>query len=176
MLRFYEILDKLNLRLGQAIAWLTLAMVVVTFLIVVLRYVFNLGWIAMQESVVYMHALVFMLGAAYTLGRQGHVRVDIVYRRLSPKQRAWVDLLGSLLLLMPVCLLILWLSWDYVADAWSFREGSQESGGLPWLYVLKTSILLMPLLLMLQGLAEILKQTLVLRGDLAPERGGHGGV
>ena len=100
--RLQSALSSINESVGRAISWLTLCMVLVTFLVVVLRYAFNLGWIAMQESVTYMHALVFLLGAAYTLKHDGHVRVDIFYRRLGERGRAWVDLLGALLLLWPV--------------------------------------------------------------------------
>lgn len=149
---------------GRGIAWLTLIMVVSQFAIVILRYLFNTGWIAMQESILYMHAFVFLLGAAYTLRHDGHVRVDIFYQRLSPRGKAWVDLLGSLLLLMPVCGYIFWVSWEYVAVSWRLLEGSREAGGLPGVFLLKTSILLMASLLALQGLAVMLKNLLVLTG------------
>ncbi|NIR25762.1 MAG: TRAP transporter small permease subunit, partial [Gammaproteobacteria bacterium] len=118
-------------------------MVLVTFAVVLLRYLFNTGWIAMQESITYMHALVFMLGAAYTLRHDGHVRVDIFYQKFSPRTRAWVDLLGTLLLLLPVTLFIAWVSWEYVSTAWALKEGSRETGGLPGVYLLKTAIPLM---------------------------------
>ena len=127
---------------------------------VVLRYLFNIGWIAMQESIVYMHALVFMLGASYTLRHDGHVRVDIIYNRLGLRGRAWVELLGNLLLLMPVTLFIIWVSWDYVASSWSLLEGSREAGGLPGVFLLKTTIPLMGLLLLLQGVANALRALL----------------
>ncbi len=123
---------------GRLLAWLSLFMVIVTFLVVVLRYAFDLGWIAMQESVTYMHASLFMLAAAYTLQQGGHVRVDILYQRLSPRGRAWVDLLGTLLLLIPVCVFIAWSGWDYVAGSWSVQEGSREAGGIPAVYLLKS--------------------------------------
>ncbi len=149
---------------GRAIAWLTLGMVIVTFTVVLLRYLFNVGWIAMQESITYMHALVFMLGAAYTLRHDGHVRVDIFYQQFSDRGRAWVDLLGTLLLLLPVTLFITVISWDYVSSAWTLKEGSRETGGLPWVYLLKSAIPLMALLLLLQGGALALRSLLVLLG------------
>lgn len=157
-------LDQLSEWTGRAIAWLTLGMVIVTFTVVVLRYLFNTGWIAMQESITYMHALVFMLGAAYTLRHDGHVRVDIFYQRFGPKGRAWVDLLGTLFLLLPVTLFIAWISWEYVATAWELKEGSREAGGLPGVYLLKTAIPLMAMLLVLQGLSLALRSILVLLG------------
>jgi TRAP-type mannitol/chloroaromatic compound transport system permease small subunit len=164
LLRLTGALDQVNLWVGRVIAWLALAMVLITFLIVVLRYGFDSGSIALQESVTYMHAMLFMLGAAYTLRQNGHVRVDIFYQRFSRRGRAWVDLLGTLVLLIPVCLFILSSSFDYVADAWSVKEGSREAGGLPYVYWLKSVILLMPLLLLLQGLIWLLRNGLFLAG------------
>jgi len=154
------LVDQMNDYVGRSVSWLTLLMVLVTFVVVVLRYLFNMGWIAMQESITYMHALVFMLGASYTLRHDGHVRVDIIYNRLSPKGRAWVDLLGNLLLLMPVTLFIIWVSWDYVSSSWSLMETSREAGGLPGIFLLKTTIPLMGLLLLLQGVANALRALL----------------
>ena len=148
---------------GRTIAWLTLIMVLVTFLVVFMRYVFDSGSIAMQESVSFMHALVFLVGAAYTLKHNEHVRVDIFYNKLSPIGKAWIDLLGSLLILMPVLVFITWSSWGYVTDSWRIYESSGETGGLPGIFLLKSSILVMAGLLVLQGLAEILKALLVLQ-------------
>ena len=171
--RLQSRLSNINETVGRAISWLTLLMVIVTFLVVVLRYAFNLGWIAMQESVTYMHALVFLLGAAYTLKHDGHVRVDIFYRRLGPRGQAWVDLLGALLLLWPVCIYISWVSWDYVASSWQVREASGEAGGLPGVYLLKSTIVLMTALVAVQGTVQVLRSILVLRGIGAA--GGHDG-
>ncbi|MDH3354517.1 MAG: TRAP transporter small permease subunit [Chromatiales bacterium] len=156
-------LDQLNEYVGRAVSWLTLLMVLTTFAVVVLRYLFNIGWISAQESIIYMHALVFMLGASYTLRHDGHVRVDIIYRKLSPRGRAWVDLFGNLLLLFPVCLFIIWVSWDYVANSWGLLEGSREAGGLPGVFLLKSAIPLMALLLLLQGVANASRNLLLLR-------------
>ena len=164
----HRILDGINEHVGRAVAWLTLFMVLVTFGVVVARYGFDAGSIAVQESVMYLHALVFMLGAGYTLRHDGHVRVDMVYRRLSPRARQWVDLLGTVLLLFPVCGFILWVAWDDVAASWAVREGSQEAGGLPWFWLLKTVVLVMPVLLMVQGAAWVLRAVLVLAGRLPP--------
>ena len=148
---------------GRIIAWLTLFIVLVTFIVVVLRYAFDIGSIALQESISYMHAFVFMLGAAYTMKHDGHVRVDIFYRKMSIAKKAWVDLLGTLLLLFPVCLFILISSWDYVLTSWSQLEESGEAGGLAYVYILKTSLLIMPILLMLQGTALSLKSFLLIK-------------
>lgn len=157
-------INSVNEWVGKTISWLTLLMVFTTFLIVVLRYVFDIGWIAMQESVSYMHALVFMLGAAYTLKHNGHVRVDIIYQGCTVKTQAWIDCLGTLFLLMPVMVFIIWSSWEYVADSWSIQEGSRNSGGLPGVFLLKTSILIMTALLILQSVSLFLQNLLIALG------------
>ena len=128
-------------------------MVVLTFVIVVLRYGFNIGSIALQESVTYLHAMVFLLGAAYTLRRDEHVRVDIFYQRFSERRKALVDVAGTLLFLIPCCFYIFWVSLDYVEASWSIYEGSREAGGLPAVFLLKSLIPLTAALLGLQGLA-----------------------
>ncbi len=157
-----DALDGIAERTGHVVSWLTLGVVLITFAVVLLRYAFNLGWIAMQESITYLHAAVFMLGAAYTLRHDGHVRVDILYRKSSPRAQAWIDLFGALLLLLPVCIFIIWASWDYVTVSWSLREGSQEAGGLPAVFILKTAIPVMALLLILQGCSQALRSILIL--------------
>ena len=161
---------------GRIVSWLSFFMVLITFLVVVLRYAFDLGWIAMQESVTYMHAALFMLGAAYTLQRNGHVRVDIFYQKLSRRGRAWVDLLGTLLLLMPVSIFIAWIGWDYVLKSWEVMEGSREAGGIPGVYLLKTLMIVMPALMLIQGLAWILRSRLFLVGvpGILPPGGDDG--
>jgi TRAP-type mannitol/chloroaromatic compound transport system permease small subunit len=148
-----NLLDRINVVTGKAAAWLTLFMVVVTFVVVVMRYVFDAGLIWLQESVIWMHAAVFMLGAAYTLRAEEHVRVDIFYRTMSERRRAWVDLLGVVIFLLPLCVFLAWKSVDFVAQSWSLREASRESGGLPYPFVplLKSVLLLMPIPVALQG-------------------------
>ena len=158
-------LDRIAELVGNAAAWMALALVLVTFTVVMLRYLFQLGWIAMQESILYLHASLFLLGAAYTLKKDGHVRVDIFHRGFSAKRKALVDLLGSLLLLLPVCSFLLWASWDYVTIAWSIHEGSQEAGGLPYVYLLKTLIPVAVLLLILQGISQALSSLSTLASD-----------
>lgn len=147
---------------GRAISWLTLLMVVLTVIIVVLRYYFESGSIALQESITYLHGVVFMLGIAFTLQRGGHVRVDIFYRGFSPRKKALVDFIGGLVFLLPVCLLIFIFSWDYVLASWAIGETSEERSGIAGVYLLKTLLLLMPATLILQGTAETLRNLLVL--------------
>ena len=139
-------------RLGRGIGWLTLVMVLITFVIVLLRYVFNIGWIWLQESVVYTHAAVFMLGIAWTLFKGGHVRVDIFYRKAGPRRQALIDLTGTVLFIIPLALFVLWTSWEYVAASWRLLEGSREAGGLPLVFVLKSLIPAFALLLLIQAL------------------------
>lgn len=163
--------EAINERLGRLVSWLSLCMVLVTFGVVLLRYAFDLGWIWLQESATFMHAALFLVGAAYTLKHQGHVRVDIFYQRFSPRLRAWIDLFGTLLLLLPVCLFIFIISWDYVLQSWALHEGSREAGGLNGVYLLKTLILVMAGLLVLQGLAMVIHNLLALTGQAAETSG-----
>lgn len=150
-------LDRFARLTGHAVSWLSLALVLVTMLVVVLRYAFDIGSIALQEVQMYLHGGLFMLGLAYTLACDEHVRVDIFYQRFSPARRALVNLLGTLLCLLPTCVLVLVLSWDYVIKSWQILEGSASPGGLPLVFVLKSLLLVAPLLLVLQGIAEALR-------------------
>ncbi len=171
-------IDRLNETVGRGVAWLTLAMVLITFAVVVLRYIYAVGWVWMQESYVWLHGVVFMLGAGYTLLHRGHVRVDIFYRPASARHRAWVDLLGSLFLLLPVVTLIFAVSFGYVLDSWSRLEESREAGGLPGLFLLKTVILGFCVLMGLQGLALAGRSLLTLAGRDKPDSldaSGEGG-
>ena len=149
------LIDRLNHGLGRAVAWLTLAMALAVAGIVLLRYAFGQNTILLQEAVSYAHGLVLMLGMAYTLKENGHVRVDILYSGRSPRWRALVDLFGHLFLLLPVAGLVLATSLPYAMNAWRILEGSSEVGGLPGVFLLKSLIPLMAALLLLQGLSEI---------------------
>ncbi len=163
-------IDPLNEHVGRIVSWFTLCMVCVTFLVVVLRYGFDTGWIAMQESVTYMHALVFTAGAAYTLKRDAHVRVDVFYRKLGLRTRAWIDLAGTLMLLFPVCFYLFWSSLDYVYTSWTLLEGSREAGGLPLVFILKSYIPLMACLLVLQGVSQACHSLLtIISGEAVPK-------
>ncbi|MGH6942682.1 MAG: TRAP transporter small permease subunit [Geminicoccaceae bacterium] len=164
-------IDRLNEQVGRAVAWLTLAMVLITFFVAAMRYGFSWGRVWIQESYVWLHGIVFMLGAGYTLLHNGHVRIDIVYRPASTRYKAWVDLLGSIFLLMPIVVMVLWVAWPYVAQSWATREVSRESGGLPGLYLLKTVILAFCVLILAQGLSLACRSILVLAGhpEFTPE-------
>jgi TRAP-type mannitol/chloroaromatic compound transport system permease small subunit len=151
--------------LGQSVAWLTLAMTLLTFGVVVLRYGFNLGWIWLQESVTYLHALVFMVAAAWAFQTDDHVRVDIFYRARSDRYRNAVNLVGTLLFLVPFSIFLLAVSWDYVTASWATHEGSREAGGLPLVWLLKSLILVMPLLLLLQSWSSVRQCVTALRTE-----------
>lgn len=143
-------------------------MAVVTFIVVVLRYVFNLGWIWLQESVVYMHGMLFMAAAGYTLYTEGHVRVDIFYDKMTEEKKAWVDLFGALFLLLPTCFIILYYGSGYVFSSWEILEDSKETGGLPAIFILKSFILIFPVLLISQGASQAIK-SLATIADYKPQ-------
>ena len=158
---------------GIAVSWLTLLMVIITFLVVLLRYVFDYGLIAMQESIIYMHALVFLIGSAYTLQQNAHVRVDIIYNKLSEKHRAYINLFGTIFLLGPTMLFIFIISWQYVSDSWDVLETSREAGGLPGVFLLKSSILVMACLMLLQGVANTLTALQTIQSDKKANNDTH---
>ncbi len=149
---FSERLNQINLWTGRLAAWVILAMMLITFLVVVLRYGFGIGSIALQEAISYCHAFAFLVGAAYTLQQDEHVRVDIFYQRFTDKQKAWVNCLGTLVFLLPLCSFLLVSSWHIFITAWEIREGSPDPGGLPFLYLFKGFLPLSMSLLILQAL------------------------
>lgn len=160
--RLADIINTVTETIGRLTSWLTVAMVATVLVVVVTRYFLQIGSIALQESVTYLHCTVFMLGLAYTLKHDGHVRVDIFYRGYSAKTKALVNLVGGVLFLLPLCGLLFFVSWDYVLASWSIKETSSENNGLPFTYLLKSLMLTMPVLLFLQGLAETVKNGLIL--------------
>jgi len=147
----YSVLRNFIALCGKSVAWLTVVMVLLTFTIVVLRYGFNLGWIWLQESLTYLHVAVFTIAAAWTLQQDGHVRVDIFYAEMPKKKRALMDLLGSLIFLIPFCIFVLVIAWPYVANSWKLLEGSREAGGMPLVFLLKSLIMVLPALLLAQA-------------------------
>ena len=157
-------IDRLSIGVGRIVAWLTLIMVAGTFLIVLLRYLFDAGFIWMQESVTWMHAAVFMLGAAWALRSGDHVRVDVFYKNMASRNQGWVDLLGTLLFLLPMCGYIFFESLPYVQQSWEIGERSREASGLPGLFLLKTLIPLTALLLALQGVSDLVRAARRIRG------------
>jgi TRAP-type mannitol/chloroaromatic compound transport system permease small subunit len=167
MLTLADTIDWLNTKIGRAAAWLCLAVVAIQFAVVVLRYLFGIGSIRLQESIVYSHAAMFLLAAAWTLKNEGHVRVDIFYASASPRRKAMVDLCGALFLLIPFASAILYFSWLYVMRSWAIMEGSREASGLPLVFVLKTLIPVFAVMLILQGVAQAIRAWSVLSGKAA---------
>lgn len=158
-----RIINLINKLIGETVSWLTLFMVLITFLVVVLRYGFNIGFIWMQESVRFMYAAVFLLCAGYTLLKNKHVRVDVLYLNLSERSKAIVDLLGSVFLLLPVCFVIFYYSWSYVINSWQQMEGSIEERGLHLVFIMKTFIWLFAILVSMQSLATIINSFIILK-------------
>jgi TRAP-type mannitol/chloroaromatic compound transport system permease small subunit len=154
MTAFASRIDRLNTAIGHAVAWLVIVVVVLQFVLVVARYLFGLGSVWLSETVIYAHATLFMLAAAWTLHTGGHVRVDIFYADASARTKALIDLVGALLLLLPFMLVLIWLSVPYAARSWAILEHSQEASGLPIVFALKTLIPLFAVLMALQGVAQ----------------------
>ncbi len=150
-------------------------MVLIQFLVVILRYVFAIGWIPLQESILYMHGILFLLGAGFTLKADGHVRVDIFYREASARKKAAIDMFGVLGLLLPVCAVIWWYGWSFIYNSWTQLaptgrhlklEGSQEPLGLHLVFMMKTFILIFATVVALQGIALLIRSFLVIAGRL----------
>jgi TRAP-type mannitol/chloroaromatic compound transport system permease small subunit len=164
LLRMARAIDALNEHMGRLFSWLTLIMVLVTVVIVVLRYGFDLGYIWMQESVRFMHAFVFLLCAGYTLRHNEHVRVDVLYLKMSERGKAMVNIFGTVFFLIPVCTVIVYFSWNYVLNSWAELEGSLEERGLHAVYLLKTTIWVFSATMILQGISWVIHAVALLRG------------
>jgi TRAP-type mannitol/chloroaromatic compound transport system permease small subunit len=165
-------IERLTVGVGRAVRWLALAVVLLQFAVVLLRYLASIGSIWLSETVIYAHAALFMLAAAWTLRDDGHVRVDVFYAGASPRARAMIDLAGALLLLAPFVIVVIWFALPYVARSWAILERSREVSGLPLIYLLKTLIPVFALLLGLQGVAQAIRAAGVLcapRSSGAPE-------
>ena len=168
-----RLIDSVNEMVGRCVSWLTVFMVVNVFVVVVLRYVFSIGWIWMQEMYVWAHGAVFMLGAGYTLLHDGHVRIDVIYRGASARYQALVNLFGSVFFAMPVIWIIYSKGLSYVLRSWKGMESSPEAGGLPGLFLLKGVILAFCILFALQFLSLALRSVLTLLGhDVPPHKDG----
>jgi TRAP-type mannitol/chloroaromatic compound transport system permease small subunit len=165
--------ERLTVAVGRAASWCTLAIVLLGFAVVLLRYVLGFGSIWLQETIIYAHAALFLLAAAWTLNEGGHVRVDVFYSTASPRTKALVDLCGALFLLLPFALALLWFSLPYVMRSWAILERSRETSGLPLVFLLKTLIPAFALLLALQGIAQAARAAALLSFP-RPARPGEG--
>ena len=159
------ILDSFSETTGKICSWFVMAMVLITFVVVVMRYGLNMGSVLLQDVVLYLHGGLFLLGSAFALKRGAHVRVDIFYRNFSEKRKALVDLLGNLIFLQPACWSILLFSWGYVEFSWRIMESSPEPDGLPFVYIQKSLLIVLALFLALQSLSEIIKSAMTLKND-----------
>jgi len=168
-------IDAVSVTVADAVRWAALALVVVTAVIVIQRYVFGVSVTKLQESVIYLHAVLFLLSSAAALLTGGHVRVDIIYSNLTAKGKAWTDLAGTYLALIPMSWLILETSRSYVGGAWRILERSRESDGLPLVFLLKTSIPLFAVMMILQGLSMAARAALTLSNRPAPPTGVNAG-
>lgn len=162
LLRAARALEAVSEWTGRGVAWLVLAMTLVVGYDVGMRYLFQQGSVALQELEWHLFALVFLLGAAYTLKHDGHVRVEVIYQHLTPRQQAWCDLFGDLFFLLPFCALVVAASWPFVANSFAYGEHSPDPGGLPFRWLLKAAIPAGFGLLALQGLADALRKTVLL--------------
>ncbi len=169
-------LNQLSLAIGHAVSWLTLGMILFILINVLASWLFNTSWIWLRESVTWMHGANFLLAAAYSLNQQSHVRVDIFYSKMSLKNQALVDALGSIFLLLPTCLFIAWASWPAFLLSWRVGEVSSEAGGLPALYILKGLLLLMPLLLAIEAINQFIIQIKRIRHPEAMQQASSGGA
>lgn len=159
-------LDQLTRTLGVITSWLCILMALLTCFIVVMRYAFGTGSIALQETSTYMHAAIFLLGACVALQNSAHVRVDIIYRGLSSNAKHWIDLIGHIVFLLPLCAFMVYISWGFVASSWAIQETSADAGGLAFVYLLKTLIPVGASCLALQAVAELTRAVQgVLKGD-----------
>lgn len=169
MKKIIQLLETITRITATSTAWLSLIMVLTTCAVVLLRKLFDIGLISIQESVIYMHAVVFMMATAWALQRGAHVRVDIFYQGFSKSTQAWVDIIGSLLFTIPVMVFIGLISWDYVSESWRIRESSSDPDGLALVFLLKSLIPLMSISVCLQALAEIARNTCFLMSPTEQE-------
>ena len=156
--------DFINEKTGRAVSWLAVGMVLITVWDVALRYIFRAGSVAVQELEWHFFGINFLIAAGLTLKNDGHVRVDIFYDKINQKQKAIIDLTGNLLFLIPYCLLVIWMSYPFVANSWSLRECSPDPGGLPARYLMKAVLPVGFFLLLIQGISEAIKNFFVLSG------------
>lgn len=168
-------IDAANDWIGRTLAWLVLAMVLVEFAVVLMRYVFGLGSTIAQESIIYMHAIVFMGCAGYALAHNGHVRCDIFYATASPRAKAIIDIIGTVFFLLPMCGVIFWVGWPYAEASWAVLEGSPEGRmGIPAVFLLKSLVVVFAALLTVQAVSLLLQSVLFLAG-VTPTRGSVDG-
>lgn len=172
LLRASRALDWVNIAVGNVAMWCAVGMMLVMFVIVVLRYIFGVSYIFLNETELYFHAALFMLGGGYTLLKDGHVRVDIFYGPASYRTKLWIDVGGTLLLLIPSCIVLLYFTWPFVSKSWAIREGAISVGGIPASYLLKSLIPAFAVLILLQGVSLLLRNLGLLASGVTSEQEG----
>ena len=168
---FCGAIDRSNEAIGRVVAWVSLLLVVVVFVDVVMRYLFNTSFVFTQEMEWHLFAFIFLIGAGYTLLHDGHVRVDIIYQRLGVKGRAWIDLLGVIFFLIPGCYLVIGTSWKFVGNSFAMMDGSPDPGGIPYRFIVKGFMTAGYILLLLQGLSMGIHSLLRIIGIETGEKG-----
>lgn len=171
IVRLINAINRLNEAIGRGVSWVSLIMVLVVTTDVIMRYAFKKSFVFVQELEWHLFGVLFLIGAGYTLLHDAHVRVDIFYQRLNEKQKAWVDLLGTLFFLLPGCYLVISTSWQFLVNSWVIREGSPDPGGVPARYLLKAMIPLGFSLIALQGVSLGLQSLLAVLGYSVKEEG-----
>lgn len=166
-------IDTMNEWVGRGVSWVTTLLVAVVFIDVLMRYVLNISFVFTQELEWHLFGFIFLIGAGYTLLHEGHVRVDIVYQRLSSKSQAWINLAGCIVFMLPGCLLIIYTSLGFVWDSLKIFEGSPDPGGIPLRFILKSCIPVGFTLFLLQGVSLFIRSLLTVCG-LDDGRHGHG--
>jgi TRAP-type mannitol/chloroaromatic compound transport system permease small subunit len=164
-------IDFINEWVGRGVSWVTTGLVAVVFIDVVMRYLFNTSFVFVQELEWHLFGFIFLMGAGYTLLHDGHVRVDIIYQRLSPRAKAWVNLIFSVLFLAPGCLLIIYTSWSFVQFSFSMMECSPNPGGIPYRFIIKSCIPIGFCLFGLQGVSLFINSLLIIRESSPREQG-----
>ena len=154
--KLIRLLERINLIIGKTVAWATLAMVVIINYIIIQRAIFHQGSIAIQESVNYFHAILILFGIAYTYQRSRHVNVDILYNYFTKKTQKAIKLVSIAFITIPVSLALIYFTYDYALHAWQIKEGSREAGGLPYLYLIKLALCIMPILLLIESVHQFL--------------------
>ena len=173
LVKFCRWVDTLNTWVGHVVAWATALVVMVVFVDVVMRYAFKMSFVFTQELEWHLFAFIFLMGAGYTLLKDGHVRVDIFYQRGSPKAQAWINFLGVIFFLIPGCYMVIATSLPFVYNAWAVMEGSPDPGGIPYRFILKSCIPAGFILIFLQGLSLGIKSLLTILGKEIETEGRH---
>ncbi|MEG9862021.1 MAG: TRAP transporter small permease subunit [Parvularculales bacterium] len=166
LLRISRLADHFNIRLGQTVAWVAVFMVLIQFAVVIMRYVYGVGSIAVQESLIYMHSVLFMLTVGFAMAMGRHVRIDIIYRNKTRRYQTVIDLLGSVFFLLPFCVVILYFSAPYVSESWRILEGSREVSGIQGVFLLKSLIPAFAGLLLVQVLSTVCRATAIIAQSL----------